>query len=442
MSMNTMVFSPAHSGQEKTDFREDLLSALNHMFLSVVKLELNTGKAWLLQSLGQKNQQCYEFEWERYLEFYQSVLEEEESCKLQDSFSISKLRNLCREEDKKSYSLDFACKPETGMDWLEIIAYFESEDKNSVAYIFTRQNGDNYLLRHIIDLYVYNNCDYFIYLDAKNNSYTMSSGSKSGTPLPPAVCLDYSSEIVKYADDFVVPEDRDMVIREMSLDRVMEVLEEQEVHAFTCGVWQADVGYTRKRLEYRYYNRKQKMILLSRSDITEIYEEQQRHAQDLEAALEQALSDPLTGLLNYQGIRTAVKKGLEQVNQMSALLFLDLEDFKSVNDTYGHAAGDHTLQAVAEILKDNIRSTDFASRIGGDEFVVFLSNIRHKEDASDCAKRICEQLSNAQLGEFQLSCSIGVAVAPVDGIDYTALVKKADKKVYQAKSLGKNQFAI
>lgn len=435
------IFNPSRSGEETSDFIEELLSALDHIFLSVVKLDLNTGTARLLQSLGQQERKCYDFQWEKYLNFYQAVLEPEDAQKLSVHLSAAQLRTLSSQESRQ-YSLNLACRHETGLDSLEIIVQFESENRGNNAYIFTRQSGDNLLLRRIIDLYVYNNCDYFIYLDAKNNSYTMFSGSKSGTPLPPSVCDDYSSELVKYANAFVIPEDRERVIYEMNLDRVTAALEDHEVHSFTCGVWQEGVGYTHKRLEYRYYNRSQKMILLSRSDITEIYNEQQRHARELENALERALTDPLTGLLNYQGIQEAVKRELTHSHHMAAMLFLDLDDFKSVNDTYGHAAGDLALQTAADILRQNIRSTDYAARIGGDEFVIFLSCIQHRTDAANCARRICQQLPQAQVDDFHLSCSIGISFAPDDGISYTDLAKKADQKVYQAKSSGKNQFAL
>lgn len=272
----------------------------------------------------------------------------------------------------------------------------------------------------------------------------MFSGSRNGTPLPPAVCADYSAEIVKYAEAFVVPEDREMVVREMSLDRVTAELERHEVHAFTCGVWEEGVGYTRKRLEYRYYNRGQQMILLSRTDITAMYDEQRRHTRELEEALLRAQTDPLTGLWNYQGIQEVVKKELEHLPNKAALFFLDLDDFKLVNDTYGHAAGDQALKAVADILKRNIRAEDHAARIGGDEFVVFLSDIPSPEAAKDCARRICDHLAEVRLEHTgaRISGSIGIAIAPDEGSDYEDLAKKADSKTYLAKSNGKNQFAL
>ena len=441
--MNILNFDPIDNGEVLQDHAAELLTALDYIFLSVVKLELDTGRAWLLQSQGQKKRCACEFDWDTYMNFYQAVLEPEEAEKLSAAFSLSQLKKMYAAGNSQ-YRVDLSCRPETQLDWLEIAVRFVYDESKQVAYVFTRQSGDNYLLRRIIDLYVYNNCDYFIYLDAKNNSYTMFSGSRNGTPLPPAVCTDYSAELVKYAEEFVVPEDREMVIREMSLEHVMAELERHEVHAFTCGVWEEGVGYTRKRLEYRYYNKGRQMILLSRTDITDLYDEQQRHKRDLESALLRAQTDPLTGLWNYQGIQEIVKKELADPKKKAALFFLDLDDFKLVNDTYGHAAGNHALQAVADILKKNIRATDYAARIGGDEFIIFLNGISSQDDAADCAHRICDQLSNicVEHTEFRLSGSIGVSIAPEDGTDYKSLVKHADRKVYRAKSEGKNQFAI
>ena len=139
-----------------------------------------------------------------------------------------------------------------------------------------------------------------------------------------------------------------------------------------------------------------------------------------------------------------VKRELADPSRKAALFFLDLDNFKLVNDTYGHGAGDRVLRMVADILKKNIREKDYAARIGGDEFVVFLSGIPSAAAAADCAQRICGELSAIRMEytKVQLSGSIGVSVAPEDGTDYESLVKNADRKVYRAKSRGKNQFII
>lgn len=437
------VFSPVPQKETDTlNHTDELLRALEHSFLCIIKLDLNTGNSWLLQNAGSSDQNIRAMDWKDYIAFYSGLLSPLETQKLEEFLSISYLKNL-RESETKQHSLDFSCREELQINGFRITASFPSTPRDPCVYILTQPSGDDQLLKRIVDLYVYNTCDYFIYLDAKNNSYILFGGNESGTPLPPTVCSDYSSELVKYAHQHVVPEDVEMVIQEMQLDRVLSVLKDHEVHAFFCGICE-NGQYARKRLEYRCYDRENQMILLTRTDITDIYNEQLRQNQKIKDALQRALADPLTGLLNYQGIREEVARSLSESSQMAALLFLDLDDFKSVNDTHGHATGDEALYKVAEVLKRCIRSRDFASRIGGDEFVIFLKGIRSPEDAAGCAQRICDQISQIYLTQdsASLSCSIGVAIAPRDGATYDDLVKKADKRVYRSKAGGKNQFTL
>ena len=96
---------------------------------------------------------------------------------------------------------------------------------------------------------MYKNCDYFIYLDANRNRYIMFGSNDSGTPLPPVVCDDYATELVKYARAFVAPEDVEMTIREMQVDRVLEQLELHGEHAFNVGFMEPVRGYPRNLLE-------------------------------------------------------------------------------------------------------------------------------------------------------------------------------------------------
>ncbi|MGI5934219.1 MAG: GGDEF domain-containing protein [Lawsonibacter sp.] len=438
--MNTNIFDPAPIGTPEPDLVGELLTALDHIVLSVVKLDLNSGTARLLHSRGQTDRRGCTFEWGDFLHFYQMLIAAEEAEKLSAALSIQRLKEL-RSAGRIYDRVNLACRSETELDWLEVTVYLDQN--TDTAYLLVRQSEDNYLLHRIIELYVYNSCDCFYYLDAENNCCTMFNG-KEDTPLPPAVCTDYSEEIIRYAETYVVPEERDMVVREMSLDRVLSVLDEQEAHAFTFGMWDKKGNYTRKQMEYRYYNRERRMILLSRTDITMLYEQQQRHTRELEEALLRAQTDPLTGLWNYQGIQAAVSEALARSVRTSALLFLDLDNFKAINDTYGHTEGDNALQAVAEILKESIRPGDHAARVGGDEFVVFLSGLPSASAAADRARDICRRLEEVWPEDMavRLSGSIGIAAAPQDGTDYETLVKNADRKAYLAKSNGKNQFVL
>jgi len=139
-------------------------------------------------------------------------------------------------------------------------------------------------------------------------------------------------------------------------------------------------------------------------------------------------------------------------NALAAVLFLDIDDFKRVNDTLGHSVGDLLLKGVAERLSNTMRRSDSVSRrteddmfarLGGDEFTVLLSEIREFEDAAKVARRIIDALSKPFVldnHEIYITTSIGVAVFPHDGRDMDTLMKNADAAMYHAKAQGKNNY--
>jgi len=119
-----------------------------------------------------------------------------------------------------------------------------------------------------------------------------------------------------------------------------------------------------------------------------------------------------------------------------ALLYLDLDKFKTINDTKGHAFGDQVLKETALRLKQSTRSSDTVARIGGDEFVVLLENISNKNDVSEMAKTLNKSLRSVFVvngEEFEISCSIGVALYPDEGNTTDALLAAADKAMYKVK---------
>jgi len=325
------------------------------------------------------------------------------------------------------------------------VSFVKSGGAPARAFLILLKSDETNILRQITNLYVFNHCDYFIYLDSQTDSYIMFSGSNTGTPLPPAYCKSYHTEIVKYARDFVVPEDQEMVIREMALDRVLEELDANGVHVIYAGVMDPTRGYTRKRLEYRYCDQGKRMVLLSRTDITDIFQEEQKHRRDLQLALEQAHSDPLTGVLNQQGMLMRAQRLLEDSNSLNALLFIDLDNFKAVNDTYGHLAGDALLKAVANCLLLEVRQNDFVGRYGGDEFVVFLNGIRSVKSVRKRANEICSHILESvchEGDEVAVTCSIGAALFPREAATYQELIHLADQRLYIAKTSGKNQVVV
>jgi diguanylate cyclase (GGDEF)-like protein/PAS domain S-box-containing protein len=177
-------------------------------------------------------------------------------------------------------------------------------------------------------------------------------------------------------------------------------------------------------------------------DITESYKRE-------EALSREAQTDPLTGLLNRRGMTEALTDEVRRWRtgeSQGAVLYLDIDRFKQINDTLGHDVGDELLKAFAERLHGVVRSSDKLARLGGDEFVILLS----APEAEEVAKRVAQKLLNrvrqpVRLGErdITMSTSIGIAVVRPGGRDtHVEILKQADTALYEAKAAGRDRFAL
>ncbi|MGQ3887949.1 EAL domain-containing protein [Legionella sp. CNM-1927-20] len=160
----------------------------------------------------------------------------------------------------------------------------------------------------------------------------------------------------------------------------------------------------------------------------------------------QATHDPLTGLANRNMLYEIFEQSAKQITRSQeklALLFLDLDYFKVINDTLGHDNGDKLLMHIAQTFLTTLREGDMAARIGGDEFAIMLANITSQEQITSIAERIFKELVKPiQIGEHlvQITFSMGISICPDHGSDIEKLLKLADTALYQAKGKGRNQF--
>lgn len=158
--------------------------------------------------------------------------------------------------------------------------------------------------------------------------------------------------------------------------------------------------------------------------------------------------DELTALPNRVNFRDEIERLLaisHDGERLSALLFVDLDQFKQVNDTLGHPCGDQLLCAVADRLREMLRPEDFVARFGGDEFVVFQQNISSSEDAATLARRIVERLSERYKIDnhlVEIGASVGIAMTSPAGISADTLLKNADMALYRAKADGRGTFCF
>ena len=159
-----------------------------------------------------------------------------------------------------------------------------------------------------------------------------------------------------------------------------------------------------------------------------------------------AQHDFLTNLPNRVLLNDRIAQAITLANRhhtQFALLFLDLDNFKHINDSLGHATGDKLLQSVTKRLKDCVRESDTVSRQGGDEFVILLAENKNSNDAAVSAQKILDELKAVHhVGKHQLhiSTSIGISVYPADGLDAETLLKNADTAMYFAKDKGRNNY--
>ena len=161
---------------------------------------------------------------------------------------------------------------------------------------------------------------------------------------------------------------------------------------------------------------------------------------------EKADSDLLTGLGNKLATERRIKEYMEQYpNSLAVMFVLNIDNFKKINDTMGHAFGDEVLRELGKQIGVNFRVTDIIGRTGGDEFTIFLKNLKDDSNTIREAQKLEYFFKHFQVGDYvkyAATASIGAAVFPADGADFETLYKAADAALYKAKKRGKNQLAF
>jgi diguanylate cyclase (GGDEF)-like protein/PAS domain S-box-containing protein len=174
-------------------------------------------------------------------------------------------------------------------------------------------------------------------------------------------------------------------------------------------------------------------------DITEL----KNHAVEIEY---QATHDHLTGLPNRYILNDRLQQSINfahRYQSMLAVVFVDLDQFKIINDSMGHSVGDQLLVAVSQLISSNVREIDTVVRLGGDEFVILIPNVHSKDDIEHSLSRLLHNLAKPLTinnFNFSVTCSMGISVYPNDGDDPDTLLKNADSAMFKAKHAGRNNF--
>ncbi|WP_417518342.1 diguanylate cyclase domain-containing protein [Marinobacter sp.] len=197
---------------------------------------------------------------------------------------------------------------------------------------------------------------------------------------------------------------------------------------------------------YSYYGLLEVQLIFSVSIISTILIGLVHAEKDL--FYKNSMYDGLTGLANmrlFKNLSTSMIASAHRNGEKNALLFIDIDGFKTINDTFGHKAGDDLLRQISVLLKNCIRDSDSIARFGGDEFIIQLDGGISESGAETVASNIIESISNAfDFGESvaRVGASIGISIYPRDGADIDTLISKADRAMYAAKASGKNCYRL
>ena len=256
---------------------------------------------------------------------------------------------------------------------------------------------------------------------------------------------EFLTEKVIYKD-IIHPEDKEQFINEVKKDNTTTKFKHKPYRIITkCGVvkWVDDSSsiVRDEQGSIIYY---QEIII----DVTERELSRQKMIQKQVTLEHIAHHDVLTGLPNrlllLDRLQQSIKKA-QRTKKYLAVIYIDLDKFKAINDSLGHAAGDEVLLTVAKRLKQSIRTVDTIARIGGDKFIVLMESISHIQDIKTMAEKLNQSLNQAiywNMHEIFITSSIGISLAPDDGDTPKELMKKADIAMYQSKEKGRNRFQL
>ncbi|MGM0846219.1 MAG: bifunctional diguanylate cyclase/phosphodiesterase [Bacillota bacterium] len=182
-----------------------------------------------------------------------------------------------------------------------------------------------------------------------------------------------------------------------------------------------------------------------RMQYSELLQSQSELKENDEKIMRLASFDPLTGLMNRRKLLEILDEDIEQRKEKKAVIFIDLDNFKTVNDTQGHSVGDRLLKEVARRFVSLPRSDKLVGRIGGDEFIIAIREAASREEVEEEAKKILQILEEPVMIDklsYNVTTSIGVALYPHHGSNSEELLKNADMAMYKAKAIGKNGYAV
>lgn len=299
------------------------------------------------------------------------------------------------------------------------------EKLNQDSWIITGYNKSTEMKARSMYRALRNSFESILSTDVNTRRYLVSY---STFPVPDRLQeYDYDSSVSDYVRKYVYDEDKEQIIRALSLDTVMEKLRTQEDYSVFITVRQRDGSLSYKRVIHNYYDDTHQRITTSRLDISAIVN---RYEAKIAEIRRKNSIDALTGVYN----RNYYEKNIRGASLQGFVAMLDLDNLKLCNDHFGHSAGDSVLKKLAEVIKAELRSGDKLIRFGGDEFLLLAQDCPDDE-FEQLLLRIQTKVSEATVPGFPgLSLSVSIGGTRVAGSSSSEAVMRADQMMYMAKA--------
>lgn len=299
------------------------------------------------------------------------------------------------------------------------------EKLNQDSWIITGYNKSTEMKERSMYRALRNSFESILSTDVNTRRYLVSY---STFPVPDRLQeYDYDSSVSDYVRKYVYDEDKEQIIRALSLDTVMEKLQIQEDYSVFITVRQRDGSLSYKRVIHNYYDDTHQRITTSRLDISAIVN---RYEAKIAEIRQENSIDALTGVYN----RNYYEKNIQGASLQGFVAMLDLDNLKLCNDHFGHSAGDSVLKKLAEVIQAELRSGDKLIRFGGDEFLLLAQDCPDDE-FEQLLLRIQTKVSEAAVPGFPgLSLSVSIGGTRVAGSSSSEAVMRADQMMYMAKS--------
>ena len=336
-------------------------------------------------------------------------------------FSADSVPEMVRKNTRlQEFDLWF-CQKNSDLIWYNM----RIEKLNQDSWIITGYNKSTEMKERSMYRALRNSFESILSTDVNTRRYLVSY---STFPVPDRLQeYDYDSSVSDYVRKYVYDEDKEQIIRALSLDTVMEKLQTQEDYSVFITVRQRDGSLSYKRVIHNYYDDTHQRITTSRLDISAIVNRYE--AKIAEIRRENSI-DALTGVYN----RNYYEKNIRGTSLQGFVAMLDLDNLKLCNDHFGHSAGDSVLKKLAEVIKAELRSGDKLIRFGGDEFLLLAQDCPDDE-FEQLLLRIQTKVSEAAVPGFPgLSLSVSIGGTRVAGSSSSEAVMRADQMMYMAKA--------